>query len=283
MRHHIEFGCDGETLFGTVDGSIQATHGLLILSGGNEIRSGGHRGMAQLATILAAKHIAVFRFDRRGIGDSSGGNAGFMRSNADLAAAIAAFRMECPALRQISGLGLCDAAAALVLHPSSQSLDKLILLNPWTLETAAETAAQSENSDDADTPAPPPAAAIRARYIAKLKNPHEIWRLLSGGVNLGKLLRGLRQAGKAPAQANPDGLPAHMKTRLADMAMPAHILIAQKDTTAMAFMAHWHSRDWANVRANPALRVIERDTASHSFAGVDDAAWLANQVRNILD
>ncbi len=276
MRHHLEFGCEGATLSATLDGSLQATRGILILSGGNEIRSGGHRGMAQLAQSVACDNIAVFRFDRRGIGDSNGENAGFEGSDADLAAAMAAFQAACPALTHITGLGLCDAAAALILHTAATELDQLILLNPWTLETAA----QSEGHDDA--PAPPSAAAVRARYIAKLKNPREILRLISGGVNLGKLWRGVMHARQAQPPIDPHGLPALLHRNLATLATPTRILIAQKDTTAMAFMGYLNSRDWADVRDNRAIQIVERGTASHSFAGADDAAWLADQVREMI-
>jgi exosortase A-associated hydrolase 1 len=278
MRRHVAFSCAGETLHGTADGLKNSTRGLIIISGGNEIRSGGHRGMAQLAQSLASEDLAIFRFDRRGIGDSSGQNAGFLGSNDDLAAAISAFRNACPALTHISGLGLCDAASALILHPATAELDGLILLNPWTLETAA----QGEAADGDTAPALPPAAAIRARYLTKLKDPKELWRLISGGVNLGKLWRGLWQAKAASSAVSPDSLAGMIKGRLANGIIPASILIAQKDTTAMAFKAHWNSRDWADVRINSNITLIERNTASHSFANAEDSAWLRDQVRQIL-
>jgi alpha-beta hydrolase superfamily lysophospholipase len=93
MRRLIEFPCEGETLFGTLD-EAPGTTGLLIVSGGNEIRVGAHRGMALLAGRLAGAGHPVFRFDRRGIGDSTGENHGFESSADDIAAAAAAFRRE---------------------------------------------------------------------------------------------------------------------------------------------------------------------------------------------
>ena len=77
MRRLIEFACAGDTLTGTLDEAPGQT-GLLIVSGGNEIRIGAHRGMALLAARLAATGTPVFRYDRRGIGDSTGENAGFV-------------------------------------------------------------------------------------------------------------------------------------------------------------------------------------------------------------
>ena len=52
MRELVWFPCEGDTLVGTLDDASGST-GLLIVSGGNEIRCGAHRGMASLAGALA--------------------------------------------------------------------------------------------------------------------------------------------------------------------------------------------------------------------------------------
>ena len=108
-RRHLTFACEGETLVGTLDDAAGST-GLLLLSGGNEIRSGAFAGQARLAARLAEAGHPVFRFDRRGIGDSTGENRGFQEGGSDLAAALAAFRAERPGLAHIVGFGNCDAA-----------------------------------------------------------------------------------------------------------------------------------------------------------------------------
>src|SRR3546814_4060218 len=77
------------------------------------IRSGAHRGMAMLSQRIAAAGHPVFRFDRRGIGDSDGSNGGFETSGPDIAAAIAAFRAAAPHVARIAAFGNCDAASAL--------------------------------------------------------------------------------------------------------------------------------------------------------------------------
>ena len=89
MRKSLQFSCDADTLFGTLD-AAPGESGLLIVSGGNEIRSGAWAGQAQLAARLAAAGHPVFRYDRRGVGDSSGANRGYRQSRADIAAALAA-------------------------------------------------------------------------------------------------------------------------------------------------------------------------------------------------
>ena len=68
MRELTAFPRDGDTLIGTFD-DAPGTTGLLIVSGGNELRCGAHRGMALLAVVIAAAGIPVFRFDLGVIGD----------------------------------------------------------------------------------------------------------------------------------------------------------------------------------------------------------------------
>ena len=80
MRRPLEFICESDTLFATLDAAPGDT-GLLIVSGGNEIRSGAWAGQAQLAARVAAAGKPVFRYDRRGVGDSGGVNRGYLESS----------------------------------------------------------------------------------------------------------------------------------------------------------------------------------------------------------
>ena len=97
MRRHTLFSCEGSQCVGTIDVATGTT-GLLIVSGGNETRAGAWNGQAQLATAIAAAGFPVFRFDRRGVGDSAGTNAGFTGSAPDISAALTAFRQDLPQL-----------------------------------------------------------------------------------------------------------------------------------------------------------------------------------------
>ncbi|MBJ7438515.1 MAG: hydrolase 1, exosortase A system-associated [Sphingopyxis sp.] len=262
MRHQLTFPCEGATLAATLDEAPGST-GLLIVSGGNEIRSGAHRGMAMLAARIAAGGHPVFRFDRRGIGDSEGENTGYESSAPDIAAAIAAFRSTAPQLTRIIAFGNCDAASALLLH-QPLALDGLILANPWAYE--------NDDSEETDEPALPPAAAIRARYLSRLTDPKSLLRLLKGEIDVKKLARGLSALGRRTAPAAPDSLPAHLTAALVALPVPATILLATGDRTAQAFLAS----------CDPGTVPIERlASASHSFAG-DDAEWLAQRILNAL-
>jgi len=207
MRSVIALPCEGEQLLGTLD-AASGTTGLLIVSGGNEVRAGAHRGMAMLAQRLCAHGTPVFRYDRRGVGDSSGENGGYASSAPDLVAAAAAFRREQPQLTRLVGLGNCDAAAALALFGRDVGLDALILTNPWL-------------SDD---PLPPP-ATIRRRYLRRLTSPRS-WR----SIDLRKLAAGLRHSvTRAPTPP--------LAARYAATGLPTTVILARGDRTAQAFAA----------------------------------------------
>jgi exosortase A-associated hydrolase 1 len=258
MRKLIAFPCTGETLLGTLDEGAGTT-GLLIVSGGNEIRIGAHRGMALLAQRVAEAGHPVFRFDRRGIGDSSGENHGFESGAEDIAAAAAAFRAESGVTR-IVAYGNCDAATALAFHHGQASLDALVLANPWVIET----------TDDL-----PPAAAIRARYAERLRDPREWLRLLRGGVNISKLISGMAKASRRQSKRS-GGLSGRLVAALAETGIPITILLARGDSTAIAFRDAMRGTSFDSVRSK--LRIEELDSASHSFASTMDKQWLFEQV-----
>lgn len=259
-RLQLNFGCGTLRLAGTLD-TAPGTTGLLIVSGGNELRSGAFSGQSQLAARIAKAGFPVFRFDRRGVGDSEGENRGFRESAGDIAAAIEAFRALAPQVERVVALGNCDAASALMLAGGA-GCDALVLSNPWTIESDDEGA---DDGEDAAAALPP--GAIRARYLEKLKNPREIGRLLSGGVDLGKLARGIARSLRPPPP--PSSLAEDMARELAGFAGPVRILIATADRTAQVFEAAWDRND---------PRIHRCEGAGHSYVEPDHRAWLEAQV-----
>jgi len=254
-RVQLHFNCQGAAIAGTLD-TAPGNTGLLIVSGGNELRAGAFSGQAQLAARVAAAGHPVFRFDRRGVGDSTGANLGFRHSAPDLAAALATFRVAAPAMNRVVAFGNCDAASALMLAGGA-GCDALLLSNPWTIEDAAD-----------DTPPP---EAVRARYLEKLKRPSEIARLLRGRVNLGKLARGLRQAAKPTAA--PSSLAEEMRAGIAAYRGEVRFLIAAADRTAQAFESQWN-------RADP--RILRCEGASHAWVEAHARDWLDARILEAL-
>ena len=254
MRQLLSFECKGNALAATLD-DAPGNSGLLIVSGGNEIRIGAHRGMAILAGEISASGHPVFRFDRRGVGDSAGENGEFASSGPDVAAAIAAFVAACPHLKRIVAFGNCDAASALVIHPLD-GLDGLILANPWVIE----------RSDD--LPAP---AAIRARYAERVRNPRAWVGLLTGGTSLKKLASGLL---RIAVPGLPSSLAFSVAQGIAAFPGPVQILLATRDGTAIAFASEWEKPGFESARAKSNLSVVRLDSASHSFANAEDKAAL---------
>lgn len=257
-RRHFLFECDGNRLAATLD-EAPGKAGLLLVSGGNEVRSGPWGSQAQLAATVARAGFPVLRFDRRGVGDSEGGNGGFASSGADLAAALAAFRREVPSLGAIVGLGNCDAASALMLAGGG-ACDALVLSNPWTYDP----------DQPADSTAFPP-SALRARLRQRLADPRALWRLLTGKVNLAGLAGSLGAAIKGDVPQSK--LAAAMQSGLARFAGPVSILLAERDRTAQAFLANWDRRD---------PRIANCPGASHSFVEPESQVWLLDHVCAML-
>ena len=243
MRRLIAFQCEGDALVGSLDEAAGA-NGLLIVSGGNEPRMGAHRGMALLAARVAAQGWPVFRFDRRGVGDSSGPNGGWASSAPDIASAAAVFRREAPHVTRVVGFGNCDAATALALFGQATGVDTLVLANPWVVERGPDSL--------------PPPAAIRARYIERLRKPHS---LLRGG-DPHKFIKGLLAMAR-PRREKELG----RRFAAALRGREATIVLAQGDATAIAYAD-------AVKHLGMDAETVTIDTDSHSFAREGDMAAL---------
>jgi exosortase A-associated hydrolase 1 len=234
MRRVIPVSCEGETLAATIDGPAEARIGWLFVTGGRQTRVGPHRLYERLARRMAEAGHAVIRFDRRGTGDSAGTDGGYLASGPDLAAALAALKGRFLLLDTVLGFGLCDGATALALH--GPALDGMLVANPWVVEPQGGL---------------PPAAAIRSHYRNNLIDPAAWKRLLSGGVNLRRLVRGLLRS----AAKEDDSL----ARRFADGVRKPCIVLAEGDGTAQAFAAAWKG-----LKAQ--ARIVSVATPSHSFA-----------------
>lgn len=241
MRHLLTFACEGAALAGSLDEASGRT-GILMVTGGSQTRIGSHRMYERLAAALAQAGHPCFRFDRRGVGDSEGEDPGFRASRADLLAAVETFRVRAD-LQRIIGFGLCDGATALMLFGHEIGLDGLILVNPWLVEAEAGQ---------------PPPAAIRRHYRERIVS-REAWRrLLAGRIDLRKAARGLRRAAASPRS----GLGAEAAAALVTSRLPARLILARGDATAIAAEPIW--------RAAGLPEPAHIDTDSHTFARSGD-------------
>lgn len=254
-RRHFTFPCEGSQLAATLDEGDERT-GLLLVSGGNEVRAGAWNGQARFAAHIAAEGYPVMRFDRRGVGDSEGVNGEFRSSGPDIAAALAAFREQCPRLTRVVGMGNCDAASGLMLTGGA-GFDALVLSNPWTFDDGGEEA---------------PAKVLRDHYRRRLGDPAAIRRLLTGRVSPSKLLRSLIAAVR-PAPEPGGGLASEMSDGIGGFDGPVRFLIAGRDRTGLAFVARWNKPD-GRVRTCP--------DATHSYVEPDAREWLVREVLGML-
>lgn len=203
----IVFDCEGSQLIGMLHlpAQVQARGMIALVAGGPQYRGGVGRMQVQMARTLAAGGVPVMRFDHRGLGDSDGSFRGFEDVEADLGAAIAAFRQHVPQVRELVLWGGCDAAAALFINGwKYPEVTGLVAGNPWV---------HSEATADA--------AVVRHHYAQRIReksfwlkvlrfdyNPLEALGVL-GRMLLRKLLpqRGAQAAAQAAAQADQVGQP----------------------------------------------------------------------------
>lgn len=254
MRRLLTFTCGEEMLSGSLDEAEGAT-GVLMVTGGSQTRIGSHRMYESLAKVLAYKGYTCLRFDRRGVGDSSGEDPGYRASGDDLAAAAATLRAEAPRVERIVGVGLCDGATALALHGAFAGVSDVILINPWLVETSSGE---------------PPPAAIRSHYRQRLMSLAGWKKLLTGNVNVRKLAGGLRRAGSATDSS----LAAEAARGLQRFGNPATLILATGDGTAAAAAAEVERPAFAGL-----IDVtVEVATDSHTFARPGDHEALESAV-----
>ena len=258
MRRLLSFACESAELGATLD-AAEGDTGLLLVTGGTQTRIGSHRMYERLSKTLVEHGVSCLRFDRRGVGDSSGEDPGFRGSQPDLAGAAAALRAARPGLKRLYGFGLCDGATALALFGDGIGLDGLVLVNPWLVEAEAGE---------------PPPAAVRRHYRERLLSLEGWKKLLSGRVDYRKLLRGVLKVGRRSDSPLADEVAA----ALARERLPAQWILATRDATAIAAEAELRAVAFAGLVGDP----VRIDTDSHTFAHPGDEAALAEAVVEAL-
>ncbi|MBA4175633.1 MAG: hydrolase 1, exosortase A system-associated [Leptothrix sp. (in: Bacteria)] len=257
----LAFDCKGERLVGIVSRPARTASDLavLVVVGGPQVRTGGHRQFTRLCRALGAAGLPALRFDVRGMGDSSGALHAFEHIDDDIAAAIGALQAHSPNVRRMVLWGLCDGASAALMYTQAQADPRvagLVMVNPWVRST--ETLAR---------------AHVKHYYLNRLRQP-EFWRkLLGGGVASKALhdllgnLRAARGAATAAAAVQAPPFQERMLNGAEGFGGPVLWVLSGQDYTAKEFLelAAQEPRWQAVLRRAQAERLDFAD-ADHTFS-----------------
>jgi len=276
----VIFECSGEQLVGILHSppSSKRAIGVVIIVGGPQYRVGSHRQFVQLARALAKAGYPVFRFDYRGMGDSSGETRDFRAVDDDIRVAIDTLMAREPTLSGVVLMGLCDAAsAALIYVPDDSRVEGLILVNPWVRTEAGLAKAYVE------------------QYYGRRFLQKTFWRkILSGRLDLcGSLTGFLRsvRTSRGPTAwlvaGESDDFIARMRRGLAQFGKPVLLLLSGRDLTAQEFVTLCReSQVWRSLVARPNVVREDLPDADHTFstraalesANASCSAWLESRV-----
>lgn len=287
----LTFACEGDWLHGVLDlpapSIATATRGVLVVVGGPQYRAGSHRQFTLLARSLAAGGVPAMRFDYRGMGDSEGEARSFDSIAADVHAAIDAFFVAVPGLREVVLWGLCDGASAAMLYAGADPrVTGLVLLNPW---------ARSEQGLAK--------ATLKHYYAARLLDPG-LWKKIVSGrfdvrgalASLGKLLGSARGKSGADAGAWADtntgadtgargkSLPEQLHDGVSRFNGHVLLITSSADLTAQEFLTVTAAPQWQPWLKRPTLTHQRLAGADHTCSRhtwreqvtLWTAAWLAS-------
>jgi len=270
------FECEGESLIGIAALPARPRPlGLVVVVGGPQYRVGSHRQFALLCRRAASAGYPAYRFDYRGMGDSSGTYGDFEQVDADVRTAISRLQAFAPEVRKVVLWGLCTAAATAMMYaPSDSRVAGLVLVNPWVRDEV--TLAKTQ---------------MKHYYTARLAQ-REFWAKVATGqidyrCSAVSLARNLRDSLRGLA-GNNEGTQVPFQIRMAramrTFQKRSLLLLSGNDLTAKEFIEYSSSHpEWRGVLDSP--RITRRDfpEADHTFStaawrtAVEDATidWLA--------
>lgn len=274
QENAVTFPCRDETLLGIAHLPERPRDlGIVFVSGAPQYRVGSHRLFVTLGRELSKSGFPVFRFDLRGIGDSSGPQGSFEDLRDDLMAALAAFKQAAPNVNRVVLLGLCDGASAILLDGIAlKGVEGIVLLNPWA--PIAEGLSK---------------AMLRSYYVSRLRN----WRSWPAA------LKGLSRR-NSPIAPSPEskGRP-EQETAIAPEIPPfipkmlenwlgfsgnSLLVLSQDDVTAAGFDAVVDDLiGWRNLRKPGRVRRVTIKGADHTFSSSRTRDALVKQVTEWLE
>lgn len=256
----LTFDCEGDTLAAVLHEpeSEPRDIGVLIVVGGPQYRVGSHRQFVLMARQLAGAGYAVMRFDYRGMGDSTGLPRTFETVDDDIRSAIDALLTELPSIRNVVGLGLCDAASAVLMYCCSDArVHGLILANPWVRTEAGHKRAQMRH------------------YYGQRLLTRAFWdKVFSGQFRVGESVRDLMSALSqvfGTANQSPHASVTHYVDRmlegLTQTPWPVLILMSERDLTAREFDDLCRaSGAWTRQLSSPKVHRLDVLGADHTFS-----------------
>jgi exosortase A-associated hydrolase 1 len=271
----IVFKCEDESCIGVLSlpehANRTARVGVVIVVGGPQTRVGSHRQFVLLSRALSGEGYPVFRFDYRGMGDSTGSARDFESIDIDIATAIDVLVRE----SGVSGIvlwGLCDGAtAALMMAAGDRRVAGIVALNPWARSVKREASTR-----------------LRHYYLRRLLST-DFWKsLLSRGYKMGGNLRDfagtVRAAACSPAGSDARHWLDRMERGWLEFERPVLLILSGRDLTAREFEGWLES---VNRRGRSAhgdrIQVLRLANADHTFSrrewrdavAAETARWLS--------
>lgn len=236
---------------------------MVIVVGGPQYRVGGHRLFVSLARDLAARRVAVLRFDCRGMGDSDGEFPSFTMIETDIEAAVNALFHAMPSLTRVTLWALCDGASAICFYGYKDSrICGIALINPWVRTEAVQARAY-----------------LKHYYWRRLADRNFLRKLASGKFSfpqagrsfVANFAQGLRQKPSRDDGAfDQASLPERMADSLQLFKGAVLIVVAGRDLTAREFddVARG-SKQWRKILGSSRVKRHELSAADHTFSRRD--------------
>lgn len=236
--------------------------GVLLVVGGPQYRVGSHRQFVVMSRALAEAGIPSFRFDVRGMGDSTGTKQAFYDLDEDITEALNQFE-KISGLKQFVILGLCDGASASMIYASKDKrIRGLVLINPWLKNTAAQGQVM-----------------LKHYYSERLFNGKFWKKLFSGRVSLvGTLSDFFTALKRAFSGKNSEALdyPSQMMEGMAAFRGKACLILSGKDLTA---------REFEQITKQSELwqRALSVNLETHNFSNADHTFSDPAEEKRLLD
>jgi hypothetical protein len=163
----------------------------------------------------------------------------------------------------VIGFGLCDGASTLALHGKAAGLDGYVLVNPWFVEVEAGHAGGGGDQVALQ------GSAAEPRWVEAAPN----W------INI--LQEGLQRPGQ-DSESKPSGLAAEIAASLEKARVPAQLVLAARDGTAIAAQAEWASPNLPARFARPARRRSQSTATRTPSPDPGDEAALLRAVNEAL-